>query len=118
MLQLLSRSLLLLALAFGLAAAASAQTGKVSGRVTDAASGETIPGVNVFIDGTGQGAATNLDGEYVIIGVRPDSYTLSFSFIGYQTTRVENVRVRIDLTTDVDVELQEETSDLGGEVVV
>ncbi|OZC01584.1 TonB-dependent receptor [Rubricoccus marinus] len=114
----LSRFLLPLALALGLSAAASAQTGKVAGRVTDAATGETIPGVNVLIEGTGQGAATNLDGEYVIIGVRPDSYTISFSFIGYQTTRVENARVRIDLTTDIDVELQEETADLGGEVVV
>ncbi len=114
----LLRFTLLLAFALGLSATASAQTGKISGRVIDAASGETIPGVNVLIDGTGQGAATNLDGEYVIIGVRPDSYTMTFSFIGYQTTRVENVRVRIDLTTDVDVELAEESADFGGEVVV
>jgi outer membrane receptor protein involved in Fe transport len=114
----LFRLFLLATLALGLSAAADAQTGKISGRVTDAATGETIPGVNVLIEGTGQGAATNLDGEYVIIGVRPDTYVLTFSFVGYQTTRVEDVRVRIDLTTNVDAELQEEDLGLEGEIVV
>ena len=112
------RSLLLALLTLGVASGAGAQTGKITGRVTDAATGETIPGVNVFIEGTGQGAATNLDGEYVIIGVRPDTYAMTFSFVGYQTTRVEDVRVRIDLTTTVDAELREENLEIEGELVV
>ena len=108
-----------LALVAGLAAAgAAAQTGKIAGVVTDAATGETIPGVNVRIEGTGQGAATNLDGEVVIIGVRPDEYAVTFSFVGYQSARVEGVRVRIDLTTTVDMALRQEELGLDGEVVV
>ena len=101
------RSFFALALALG-ATAASAQSGKISGTITGAATGESIPGANVRIDGTTQGASTNLDGEYVIIGVRPDTYTLVVSYIGYQSQRVENVRVRIDLTTTVDASLEEE----------
>ena len=93
-----------LALLLG-ASPASAQTGKIQGTVTDA-TGFPLPGVNVVIEGTGTGAATDIEGEYVIIGVRPDAYTLVVSYLGYQTQRIEDVRVRIDLTTTVDVVLQ------------
>ncbi|GAB5537254.1 MAG: hypothetical protein Rubg2KO_35030 [Rubricoccaceae bacterium] len=111
----LLRILLVLVGVVGLASAASAQSGKIAGTVTDAATGESIPGANVRIDGTTQGASTNFDGEYVIIGVRPDVYTLVVSYIGYQSQNVENVRVRIDLTTTVDAALQEES--FGGEEI-
>ncbi|MEO0556681.1 MAG: TonB-dependent receptor [Bacteroidota bacterium] len=111
----LLRTFLLLVGVIGMTSAASAQSGKIAGTITDAATGETIPGANVRIDGTTQGASTNFDGEYVIIGVRPDVYTLVVSYIGYQSQNIENVRVRIDLTTTVDVALQEES--FGGEEI-
>ena len=58
--------------AFLLAPAAWGQTtGKIAGKVTDAATGERLPGVNIVIEGTLQGTSTNVNGEYVIIGVRP-----------------------------------------------
>jgi outer membrane cobalamin receptor len=109
-----SATLLLAVLTAG---SAAAQTGKISGRVLDAATGETLPGVNVVIDGTMQGTATNLDGEYVIIGVRPGTYDVLASFIGYSTERKEGVRVNLDLTTTVDFDLQEEII-MGEEIVV
>ncbi len=96
--------------------AASAQTGKIRGTVTDA-SGEGLPGVNVFIEGTTQGTATDFDGKYSIIGLRPDTYDVVFSSVGYRNTRVEGVRVSIDLTTTIDAELQEDIIE-GEEVVV
>ncbi|MEM8556871.1 MAG: TonB-dependent receptor, partial [Bacteroidota bacterium] len=99
------------------ASEAAAQYGKIQGTVTDAATGEPLPGVNVVIDGSTQGAATDFDGQYVIIGVRPGTYTVSATFIGYQTKRIEGVRVRIDLTTPLDFELPEEVFE-GQEVVV
>ena len=55
---------------------AVAQTGKIAGRITDATTGESLPGVNVVIEGTTQGTSTRLEGEYVIIGVRPGVYTV------------------------------------------
>lgn len=100
-----------------LSGSAFAQSGKVQGTVTDAATGEPLPGVNVLIEGTAQGTATDLDGTYTIVGVRPDTYTLVFSFIGYRTARIEGVRVSIDVTTTTDVVLQEEVFE-GEEVVV
>ncbi|HYE94628.1 MAG TPA: TonB-dependent receptor [Rubricoccaceae bacterium] len=100
-----------------LAPAALAQTtGKITGRVTDAATGETLPGVNIVVEGTTVGAATDIDGEYTIIGIRPGTYTVVASYVGYATQRTENVRVSVDLTTEVDFRLGEE--DIQGEEVI
>jgi outer membrane receptor protein involved in Fe transport len=76
-------------------------TGKITGRITDATTGEGLPGVNIQVEGTALGASTDIDGVYVILNVPPGIYSLEISFIGYQTVRVSNVRVNVDFTTRV-----------------
>jgi len=88
---------------------ASAQTGKIRGVVTDKNSGETIIGANVVISGTTRGSATNIDGEYIIIGISPGKYNLEVSYLGYKKVVISDVLVRIDLTTTQDFPLEEET---------
>jgi hypothetical protein len=85
------------------------QTGRITGRVTDAETGDPLPGVNVVIEGEQQGATTDADGYYTILNVAPGNYTLRASFVGYTAQSVANVEVNIDLTTNVDFELQEQT---------
>lgn len=63
---------------------ALAQSGSVTGQVTDAESGEALPGVNVLIEQSQQGAATDIDGEFEITNVEPGTYTVSASYIGYE----------------------------------
>ena len=94
-----------------------AQTGKVTGQVTDETSGQPIPGVNVVIEGTTQGATTDGEGYYTILNVTPGTYGVRASFIGYTPEVVQDVRVNIDLSTEIDFQLQEGTLGLG-EVVV
>jgi len=85
-------------------------TGKISGTVTDAITGDPLIGVNVVIaEVTGLGAATDINGQYVILNVPPGTYTIKFSMIGYKTVEMQEVRVYIDRIIKVDVELQEET---------
>lgn len=60
---------------------------QVSGQVTDATTGEMLPGVNVVIQGTQTGTATNSDGEYSIEVPDPES-SLVFSFIGYASQTI------------------------------
>lgn len=91
--------------------------GKIAGRVVDAATGDPLPGVNVLIEGTTQGTATNADGEYVIIRVRPGTYAVRAQFLGFQTQVTENVVVVIDQTTRVDFRLGEEVLE-GEEIIV
>src|SRR5690606_20201546 len=91
-------------------------TGKITGTVTDD-TGESLPGVNVLIDGTFLGAVTDIDGNYVIIGVRPGVYDMTASFIGFTTQRRTGVQVSVDLTTTVDFTLSEQVIE-GEEIVV
>jgi len=91
------------------------QTGHIAGLVTDSTSGEPLPGVNVVLSGTNQGAATNSEGRFTISGIEPGTYDLQASFIGYATKRVSDVQVTADDTTFVDVALAE--SEVGLEEV-
>ncbi len=93
-------------------------TGKIVGKVTDAKTGDPLPGVNVLIEGTTMGAATDLTGRYLILNVPPGTYTLTASMIGYAKKSLTNVQVSIDLTTRIDFALQPEVLELGQELVV
>ncbi len=107
----------LLVVGAGMVEPARAQTGKIAGRVIDAATGEPLPGVNVVIVGTTHGSTTDLDGYYAILRLRPDVYAVRASFIGFAPTTIEDVRVRIDQTSTVDFDMREEVIE-GEEVVV
>lgn len=109
--------LCMLALLLMPASLAFAQTGKIAGRVVDAGSGDPLPGVNVVIEGTTQGATTDIDGYYNLLNVRPGTHAVRASFIGYTPQITTDVRVNIDLTTELDFALEEETVGLD-EVVV
>lgn len=82
----------------------------VSGVVVDA-SNEPIPGVTVSVLGTATGTATDLEGRYNLSV--PDGSILVFSFIGYETQRIE-----IGDRAVVDVVLQEDMAALDEVVVV
>src|SRR5512139_2254351 len=60
---------------------------RVTGTVTDASSGDAMPGVNIQVQGTTQGAITDITGKYTIDNVDRNA-TLVFSFIGYVTKQV------------------------------
>lgn len=82
-------------------------TGKIAGTVTDAKTGEKLVGVTVVVEGTKLGASTDLNGYYVILNVPPGTYRLRASMVGYASTIIENVRVDIDQTTEVNLVLSE-----------
>ena len=92
-----------------LATAADAQTGKLAGRILDATTGEPLFGATVFVLDTERGASADLDGYYSVIGLRPGTYSVRVSLIGYGTTVIENVRMQINQTTRLDAELASET---------
>ncbi len=87
-------------------------TGKISGIVRDAETGESLIGVNVTIEGTTLGAATDQDGFYVILNVPPGVYTVTFEYIGYRSVKVRDVRVNVDFTTRLNQELQPTTLEM------
>ena len=92
-------------------------TGKIVGQVTDVETSEPLPGVNVVIEGTELGAATDEGGNYLILNVPPGKYALRFSMIGYAPYVVRGVEIVIDRTTRVDAKLRQKVLQ-GKEVVV
>ena len=82
-------------------------TGKIAGTITDATTGDKLVGVTVVVEGTNLGASSDINGYYVILNVSPGTYRLRASSVGYAQTIVENVRVAIDQTTEIDLKLNE-----------
>lgn len=93
-------------------------SGKISGTITDAKSGEALPGVNVVVVGTNYGAVSDFEGNYNIINLSPGTYAIRVSAIGYSPVTVNTIKVNIDLTTRQDFKLSEETIQLANEVVI
>jgi TonB-linked SusC/RagA family outer membrane protein len=70
----------------------------VFGKVTDAATSEAMPGVNIVVKGTNVGAITDVDGKYSL-SVTDRNAALVFSFIGYVTMEVPlNGRTTVDIS--------------------
>ena len=82
-------------------------TGKLAGTVVDAATKEPLIGASVLVVGTSIGAATDLNGKFVILNIPPGSYTLRATAVGYRPVEIKDNRVSIDLTTDVNFALSE-----------
>ena len=81
-------------------------TGKISGVITDASSGETLIGGNVLVVGTTLGAVSDSEGDYFIIGVPVGTYDIQVSYTGYQTETVTNVEVNAGYTRELNFSLQ------------
>ena len=102
--------LLVVPLLLGLSTSVLAQH-QVTGTVTDAETGEALPGVSVLVQGTDSGAATGLDGSFTLTAPSGDA-TLVITYIGY-----ERQEVPIDGRSEINVEMVS-AAILGQDVVV
>ncbi|MBN1637500.1 MAG: TonB-dependent receptor, partial [Ignavibacteriales bacterium] len=93
------------------------QTGKLVGHIFDSATNEALIGVNVVIEGTTIGASTDINGRFAILNIQPGTYNVVCSMVGYSKTTQTNVVIYIDRTTEITVQMQDESYQLG-EVVV
>ena len=92
--------------------------GKITGVITDAATGETLPGANVTLEGTRKGATTDAEGRYLILAVDPGMYTITATMVGYGTEKKEAVQVIVDYTSTVNFALKEASLELAELIVV
>ncbi|MEJ2544786.1 MAG: von Willebrand factor type A domain-containing protein, partial [Calditrichaceae bacterium] len=91
-------------------------TGKITGKVTDSENGDAIPGTNIMIVGLHLGSATDLKGNYTIINVPTGVYTVEATMIGYKTVKINDVKVKADSTTKLNIKLHIQA--LEGETIV
>ncbi|MCC5908450.1 MAG: TonB-dependent receptor [Balneolaceae bacterium] len=91
-----------------------AQTGTLTGTVTDSEINEPLPGANILLEEIERGAASDLNGEFTLDNIPYGTYTAVVTFIGYSTTTIE-------ITIDQDVvqqDFQIEPDHLGLDEVV
>ncbi len=105
---------LLLAVLLALANEGLAQQGaqkEVSGVITDASDGTTLPGVNIIVKGTTRGTATNAEGWYSLRV--PSDATLVFTYMGYKAKEVV-----VGNQTSIDVAMEPQALSMDELVVV
>jgi len=84
----------------------------VTGKVTSAADGSSLPGVSILIKSTSTGTTTDAEGKYSLTVSNPASSVLVVSFIGFAT-----IEVSVQNRTTIDIALNEDVAQLN-EVVV
>jgi Ca-activated chloride channel homolog len=80
----------------------------ITGLVSDAGSGDPLPGVSIVEKGTSNGVITNIDGLYTI-SVRDENSKLEFSYVGYVTEVAKlagRTTINVQMNPDI-VELDE-----------
>jgi len=92
-------------------------TGSIAGKVVDAETGDSLPGVNVVIERTLRGAATDLEGEYRIYGLEPGTYNIVATYIGYGKKKIAGVEVKAGQVQKLDFTLSMAVIE-GQEVVI
>lgn len=110
----INRFLLLLCFLFSIVG--FAQKGTIKGNVYDEEINDVLPFANVTIKGTIIGSTTDFDGNYAL-NVDPGTYTVVFSFVGYQTKEITDVVVKEDKDAIVNISLASASSSLD-EVVI
>ncbi len=95
------------------AASAWSQDRLVTGTVMSGEDNLPVPGVNVIVQGTTKGTATDVDGNYSI-SLTPDENMLVFSFVGFESVTVNvSGRSTVDVTLEADVTALDEVVVVG-----
>ena len=81
-----------------------AQTGILSGTVMDSEFNDVLPYANVVVKGSTKGTTTDFDGKYVL-ELPEGTYTIQYSFVGYETKEITDVTVKANEEVIVDVSI-------------
>ncbi len=100
---------------FMVGAAFAAENGSVRGTVKDSQTGEALPGANVLLQGTSLGAATDLNGRFVIQNVPAGSYTVRTTYVGYKESQRS---IKVEPGQEINVDLKLEAVGVQGKEVV
>lgn len=83
-------------------------TGTLSGQVFDKQTGQILPGAAIFVEGTTMGAMADKNGFYTIHNLPAGTYDVSVRMIGYSKVTIKDVRINVDLDTELNFHLSTE----------
>ena len=93
-------------------------TGSIQGTILDETTQQPIIGANVIIPETIRGAATDLDGKFMIERLPVGTYLLRVDYVGYSSRTVSDIVVKSSHPTQVNINLQESVLELEAAIVV
>jgi hypothetical protein len=82
---------------------ATAQQGKITGRIFDERNNDPIPFANIIINGTNIGSTSDLDGNFVFTGLEPGFVRLVATAVGYEKKITEEIQVTPTRTAYIDI---------------
>jgi hypothetical protein len=94
---------------------AQANTGKLTGKVTDSSNNQSLFKVSIVVKSSGVGVATITDGSY-ILSLAPGTYTIRYSYADFATKDVDGIVIKKGESTFLDVSLAPK-SDLAAVIV-
>ena len=89
----------------------NAQSGIISGFISDSSSAEALIGANVILQETGQGMATDINGYYIIQDITPGNYVLMVSYVGFKLKK-EKLKISDGQSIKLDISLSEDVVEL------
>ncbi|MCX6188564.1 MAG: carboxypeptidase-like regulatory domain-containing protein [Bacteroidetes bacterium] len=92
--------------------------GVISGKITDQKTAEELTGALITIENTTSGAVSDVQGNYQIKNLTPNTYTLLCKSMGYQSKRITGVVLNTNGVTEVNISMEEPTSQQVKEVVI
>lgn len=98
-----------------------AQTGKISGKIIDTETKESIPFANVIVSKEGLqkgGTVSDFDGNFTISPLVPGEYDVEVSYVGYAPYKIQGVVVKFETTTRLDINLVSESKVLEQDVII
>ncbi|WP_373517705.1 TonB-dependent receptor domain-containing protein, partial [Pricia sp.] len=93
--------------------------GSIAGKLTDKEyNNEPLAFANILIKGTTTGTTTDFDGLYEIAGLDPGTYTVVYSYLGYETVEIPDVNVEAGKVSEINVPMSASEGVSLDEVVV
>ncbi len=86
------------------------QSGKITGKIVDSKTGETLPGATILIDGTTKAASADFDGNFSINNAPVGKLTVVISYISYDTKKITGVEVKNNDVTNINIQLDPSAS--------
>ena len=88
------------------------QTGTIKGRISNEINNNSIEGAAILIENISIGTTSDADGNYVLEKLIPGNYTITISFLGFESAIFYELNVPTNKPVTLDVSLLELTSNL------
>lgn len=109
---------IILIILFSCSVILSQNTGSIKGTIIDKNTKEALPGVNIIIEGTYYGAATDFNGNYIIDKITPGVYTIKVTLIGFKQILFTGIEVQNNKSTLLNVNMEETVLTMDQDVIV